>query len=174
VTPGAPQCQGAEARDRPSTPSSSAGGGRRFPLAGLCLGLALSAVGPAAAPATTPGDFPLVVTPARADLGVIRPGSRHDLVFAIANRGRTGIRLWYMYAECDCHLSLPDKGLVPAGGEYVLRVQLRAADDEVGPIEETVFILTDWPSQPELRIPVVATAVETANQAGTADGEGLR
>ena len=100
--------------------------------------------------------LPLDIVPPSADIGTIHNGSHTELEFIISNTGPEDIRLVYIYAQCDCSLSIPDSGFVPAGGQFVLRGQLKVGEEEIGLLDEQITILTGHPSQRELIIPVTA------------------
>ncbi len=103
---------------------------------------------------------PLTIVPVRFDAGTIHAGSKTDLEFVISNTSEEAIRLIYIHAECDCSLTLPDCGTVPAAGKFVLRAKLTTGKTESGQLAEQITILTDHPVQNELKIPVSAWITE--------------
>ncbi len=98
----------------------------------------------------------LEVDPPVWECGVMVEGDRQELEFRITNPCPEEIRLNYIHAECDCTLTVPDGGVVPGQGEYLLVVQLHLDDFAPGRLEESITIFTDHPGQPVLRIPVTA------------------
>ena len=107
--------------------------------------------------------LPLTVTPAAWHGGELPTGTEYDLEFQIRNREPRDIRLIYIHAECDCTLTLPDEGVVPAEGDYRLAVRLSLDGFAPGPLDEAITILTDHPRQPEIRIVVTATVIPAAD-----------
>lgn len=115
--------------------------------------LALSCLGSAA---TGGEELPLHADPGSWDGGTIPEGTFLDLDFLITNTGSEDIKLNYIHAECDCTLTVPASGLVPAGGSFLLQVQLHVHEFGEGPLDEAITLLTNHPRQSSLRIPVTA------------------
>jgi hypothetical protein len=103
-----------------------------------------------------PVSVPLQVHPPELDLGEQAAGQWITLEFEISNRDANPVRLRYIHTECDCTLTVPDSGWVPADGRWLLVAQLNLEDRKPGPLEELITILTDNSDQPELSIPVRA------------------
>jgi len=122
---------------------------------GFCLIFAASAAIAEEAP------LPLQIFPERADLGEISTGSVTQLDFLIKNSGSTAVNLRYIFAECDCSLTMVDHGQVAAGGSFVLHAELTAPDTGHQEFHETITILTNHAFQKELMIPVRAIITQS-------------
>lgn len=99
---------------------------------------------------------PLSVTPSWIDVGDMANGSQRELEFVVSNSSDTDVRLIFIYAECDCSLQVPEGGIVPAHGEYILQAVLTIEGLDKGPFDELITILIDHPRQRELNIPITA------------------
>lgn len=102
------------------------------------------------------GAAPLRVVPAAIDIGAVVADSTRSLQFILFNTGDEAVRLRYIHSECDCTMQVPESGLVPARGQFVLQATLILEGLATGLLDETITILTDQPGQPELNIPVTA------------------
>ena len=107
---------------------------------------------------------PLVVAPAKVVIEGMVPGSTRSLEFVVTSTSKKPVKLVYIYAQCDCSLTLSDSGFVPANGQYILHAQLAAGNTDNEQIDELITILTDHPLQKELTIPVSAWVGENTRQ----------
>lgn len=107
---------------------------------------------------------PLIISPHVVDAGEMPAGSVKKLEFVVSNTSENIVRLRYIFAECDCSITLPDSGVVPALGSFVLHAELAAGDFVDQQLIETITILTDNVIQKELKIPVSAWVTETRSE----------
>ncbi len=134
----------------------------------VLFALALPLIAGAAVCKAADEALPLVVVPAQVNIDTMGPGSTRALEFVVTSTSEKPIRLVYIYAQCDCSLTLSDRGVVPAMGQFVLHAQLAADNTGNEQIDELITILTDHPLQTELTIPVSAWITE--NKPGTTKG----
>jgi len=90
--------------------------------------------------------------------GTVEAGKVQDVVFNLKNHSSTPISLIGSSSSCSCVVTGRIVGVVPAGGEWPLRVTVRTAGRK-GDISEKLNVFTDSPSTPQVHLRVAGRVV---------------
>ena len=96
---------------------------------------------PAVTPAPTPAPVPVTfkITPAAADYGTIRKGTRAVRQFTITNTSTTPIEIAVARSTCKC-LYYDYNSKLPAKGQETITVTIDGARAKAGPLEEQIGV----------------------------------
>lgn len=96
----------------------------------------------------------LEVEPAHIDLGVVRPGTRHDLLFKLKNTGSGVLEVGEVTVSCACEKPTLRASEIEAGGETELLVVF-TPKTQLGAFRAIVYVPTNDPRLPMLQLEAV-------------------
>lgn len=112
--------------------------------------------------ACSPGQAQIEVETIEFDFGEIPLGDTVWRDMQLSNTGTGELVIDRIVGSCDCTRGSVNENEIPAGGSTLLRISFASAElygEVVGPIIRSVYIYSNDPSQPELKISFSGTIV---------------
>lgn len=133
----------------------------------VCVGLIAALAAASATFGSIPSSFAylrgdrLILRTATQSFGILEQGSKSFVTFELVNMTDRLVKLIGANSSCTCVVADDLPTSIPAGARKNLRIQVfLAADKEVGPINQTVTLYTDYPSQPSILLQINGESVE--------------
>lgn len=112
--------------------------------------------------ACAPGQAQIEVETIEFDFGEIQLGDTVWRDMELSNTGTGELVIDRIVGSCDCTRGSVNENEIPSGGSTLLRISFASAElygEVVGPIVRSVYIYTNDPNQPELKISFSGTIV---------------
>jgi hypothetical protein len=109
-----------------------------------------------------PGQSQIEVETLEFDFGEIQLGDTVWRDMQLSNAGTSELVIDRIVGSCDCTRGSVTESEIPAGGSTLLRISFASAElygDVVGPIIRSVYIYSNDPNQPELKVSFSGTIV---------------
>jgi hypothetical protein len=100
------------------------------------------------------------------DFGEIQLGDTVWREIQLSNTGTGELVIDRIVGSCDCTRGTVNESEIPGGGSTVLRISFASAElygDVVGPIIRSVYIYSNDPDQPELKVSFSGTIIRPTN-----------
>lgn len=112
--------------------------------------------------ACAPGQAQIEVETLEFDFGEISLGDTVWRDMQLSNTGTGELVIDRIVGSCDCTRGAVNESEIPAGGSTLLRISFASAElygEVVGPIIRSVYIYSNDPNQPELKISFSGTII---------------
>jgi hypothetical protein len=112
--------------------------------------------------ACSPGQAQIEVETIEFDFGDIQLGDTVWRDMQLSNTGTGELIIDRIVGSCDCTRGSVNENEIPAGGSTLLRISFASAElygEVVGPIVRSVYIYSNDPNQPELKVSFSGTIV---------------
>jgi hypothetical protein len=112
--------------------------------------------------ACSPGQAQIEVEAVEFDFGEIQLGDTVWRDMQLSNTGSGELVIDRIVGSCDCTRGSVNESEIPAGGSTLLRISFASAElygEVVGPIVRSVYIYSNDPDQPELKVSFSGTIV---------------